>query len=329
MSFTPTFFTMGSWAPFPLIIDHSSLPDISKSEMNFYDTSFFCSPTRTLFFPKLPSPALVRKESQARFGGSFQHLGDVNERVEFKHLNLLVKFGHPRHVSLEEALVMRTMKQLFPGGEVPVPEVFGWRVDKGQNFVYMSLIKGQTLWKAWSSLTQMDKKAICAQLSQIVAALRQIRQPSPDRLFIGSITRGSVQDRYFDYFRRPGPLFDLLDFHGAVRLAAFPPREYISIYDRYQPPLLLPATCDVYFTNGDLDLQHIIIAESGPPRIVGIVDWQQAGWYPEYWEYCKLRLAACYNTDWRESGWVESIMTPYEREWKAFYTCWVSATMRL
>lgn len=29
---------------------------------------------------------------------------------------------------------------------------------------------------------------------------------------------------------------------------------------------------------------------SEPCRITSIIDWEEAGWYPEYWEYCKMAL---------------------------------------
>lgn len=31
---------------------------------------------------------------------------------------------------------------------------------------------------------------------------------------------------------------------------------------------------------------HNILVEGG--RITGIIDWEYAGWYPEYWEYVKM-----------------------------------------
>lgn len=41
---------------------------------------------------------------------------------------------------------------------------------------------------------------------------------------------------------------------------------------------------DIVFTHGDLNPRNIL-AENG--KITGIVDWENAGWFPEYWEYTK------------------------------------------
>lgn len=116
----------------------SSLPDISNPEMDFYETSFFRPASSTSPSgpsPQLPPPSLVLETGKGR--GS--------RVVKFEHLNFVVKFGPPSKVKLEEAQAMWAIGHLFPAKEVPVPELFGWRVDQGQNFIYMSLIKGPTL----------------------------------------------------------------------------------------------------------------------------------------------------------------------------------------
>jgi aminoglycoside phosphotransferase (APT) family kinase protein len=50
----------------------------------------------------------------------------------------------------------------------------------------------------------------------------------------------------------------------------------------------------VCFTHADLASCNVVI-ENG--RISGIIDWSQAGWYPEYWEDSRLMLLAKY--DWQ------------------------------
>ncbi|KAL3468864.1 kinase-like protein [Aspergillus californicus] len=45
---------------------------------------------------------------------------------------------------------------------------------------------------------------------------------------------------------------------------------------------------DIVFTHGDLNPRNIL-AENG--KITGIVDWENAGWFPEYWEYTKAHYS--------------------------------------
>lgn len=58
---------------------------------------------------------------------------------------------------------------------------------------------------------------------------------------------------------------------------------------RYTPRHLLPADAPVVFTHGGLHPRNIIVSAGPNPRIVAIIGWEQAGWYPAYWELCKAR----------------------------------------
>lgn len=42
-------------------------------------------------------------------------------------------------------------------------------------------------------------------------------------------------------------------------------------------------THDIVFTNGDIAPYNILVVEDG--RISGLIDWEAAGYYLEYWEY--------------------------------------------
>ena len=49
----------------------------------------------------------------------------------------------------------------------------------------------------------------------------------------------------------------------------------------------------VMFTHGNLHPANIVISTgTAHPRVVAVLDWSQAGWYPAYWEKCKARKAA-------------------------------------
>ncbi len=145
----------------------STLPDISLAEIDFHDTSFFRpKPTR-----QLPTPDQVLQRLPTPYDGV----------ARFEHLNLIVKVGQDDYYSLEEVQTMRALKQLFPNGEVPVPEVYGWRKSGRRIFIYMSLEPGKTIGEAWPSLTGEERETICNELWQIVQALRRISQESPDR----------------------------------------------------------------------------------------------------------------------------------------------------
>lgn len=138
-------------------------PDGTKREMDFLDSTFFKTPGQ-----HLPTPAQVRALST-----------DVSTRAQptpviFRNLNLLIKFGP--HVTVEEAQCLWMVRQAFQGS-VPVPQLFGWRVDDEEYvFIYMELIEGQTLLDGWDDINTTDREVMRNQLREIVKCLRQLRQ---------------------------------------------------------------------------------------------------------------------------------------------------------
>ncbi|KAI7777630.1 hypothetical protein LA080_003191 [Diaporthe eres] len=80
------------------------------SHLEFRDTSFFKSANSNL-----PSAAEVLqqhgKDSESFYGIAI-----------FQELGLLVKFGQPSYVQLDNALTMRALWQAFPNRDIPVPE---------------------------------------------------------------------------------------------------------------------------------------------------------------------------------------------------------------
>lgn len=123
---------------------------------------------------------------------------------------------------------------------------------------------------------------------------------------------------YFRGGHEVGPFHNTLAFNDWVQLAALPG---FPMSERPPDPYrsLLPDKCSIYFTHGDLHLGNIIVSGTpGSRKVVGILDWEQAGWYPEYWEYCKLLIPGPCNHEWRESGWADMIMANYEEGWIAF-----------
>ncbi|KAI9837320.1 MAG: hypothetical protein M1819_000394 [Sarea resinae] len=261
--------------------------------MDFVESSFF-----NVHGPKarLPTPAEVRA------------LSPRSRPVRFEQLDLFVKFGY--EVAIEEAQCLWAVRKVF-GQDVPVPEVYGWRVDEDQIFIYMQLIRGQTLAERWDFLSHSDKSTICDQLRQMIASLRRTEQ-DPSDPFIGSINRGALLDYIFQGKPKGGPFANISLFHDWLSWLPWrwlPPSQ--NFVDPYKS--LLPDTGTITLTHCDLHRGNIIISTTAPPRVLAIVDWGQSGWYPDYWEYCK----ACYTApDWEEwrSEWIPTFLSPRMEE---------------
>lgn len=61
----------------------------------------------------------------------------------------------------------------------------------------------------------------------------------------------------------------------------------------------LPTGDSIRFTHGDLVPKNIMVDAEGV-RITGIIDWGNSGFYPSYWEYCRMHDA---NSD--KVGWAK------------------------
>lgn len=43
------------------------------------------------------------------------------------------------------------------------------------------------------------------------------------------------------------------------------------------------------------------------PTITGVIDWEEAGWYPSYWEFCKMALVVDEDHEVFTLGYTDSI----------------------
>ncbi|KAF4441581.1 phosphotransferase family protein [Fusarium austroafricanum] len=144
----------------------------------FPQSSFFQEPRATA----LPSPAEIRALNEA--SGHYR-ASSLNHPppVITPSLGLAVKYGADVTIAEVEAqLLMRERLQ----GRVPVPEVFGWAEDSGQQFIYMSLIKGDTLQAIFSTMNESERQAVCKELRSLVNAWRALTEESDS--YIGKIS---------------------------------------------------------------------------------------------------------------------------------------------
>lgn len=136
----------------------------------------------------------------------------------------------------------------------------------------------------------------------------------------------AVLDLFFSPDYKKGPFLDVKAFHDWIFAAATRqlPDKDGAIKGLDNPDLcrdLLPDDAKVYFTHADLTLRNIMV--SGPPgscRVAGIIDWEQSGWYPEYWEFCKMHFGVARGHEWERDDWPSKILEANEEADWAFST---------
>ena len=206
---------------------------------------------------------------------------------------------------------------------VPVPETHGTLTEEGtgRNFIIMEMVSGEPLAKAWPSLSSSEKHDVVGQIQKAMIELRNI----PPAGYIGSVARQPCADGIFwapDSPRDPslsGP-FDTEDSmnEGILRkLESSEHRSYVGLLR-----MLISTTLHdhrTFFTHGDLQPKNIMVQSTNSTASdtalfkIRIIDWETAGWYPEYWEYCNATIITCFNPDWLDI--VQSAMPIYLHEY--------------
>jgi aminoglycoside phosphotransferase (APT) family kinase protein len=226
-------------------------------------------------------------------------------------LNFCIKFGDS--VTLAEAHALRFIAEHT---SIPVPKVHHAFTHRGKTYILMERIRGETMAKRWRSLSDTSKASIFNQLKQMIEELRSI--PS-ETTAISNLEGGPIHDCRLPYTSSWGPFDSVYDFHLALRndvtaysleahshslpspAAISDMQKLIAFYESVlRPPVL---------THGDLSSFNIILRDD---KVVGIIDWETAGWLPYYWEYTMAWHANPQNLFWQKE--VHNFLGPYEEE---------------
>ncbi|KAK3315651.1 kinase-like domain-containing protein [Apodospora peruviana] len=162
---------------------------------------------------------------------------------------------------------------------IPVPELYEvYEQPNGSITLVMEWLPGDGA--EYAAMTPERVRVFGRQLSGYLQQLRSLEPPSPN--FIGSVNgQGPLRDHRLGNIPF-GPSHNIDDFHSYLRLGgpleAWTGGPEVQAVHRRQD-------YKVKFTHADLNPTNIQYHNG---RIVGIIDWETAGWYPEYWEYTKM-----------------------------------------
>jgi aminoglycoside phosphotransferase len=159
------------------------------------------------YHSQLPSPEEVRSRARAQYLAD-THWGWKTRGVatgynahptpavfEFENILLFVKWGSD--VRISEAQTLYTIRKSY-GDSIPVPEIYGWRKDGDEMFLYMEAIRGKTLEEVWPALNENERLHICGELRTILSNLRQLKQDPSDR-FIGKLAYFEVSLLFYGH----------------------------------------------------------------------------------------------------------------------------------
>jgi len=163
-----------------------------------------------------------------------------------------------------------------------------WDRMKGVCYFYMEEFPGVPLNTVIDRMpsTELDHIA-----DQLLAILNEMRPYSTKTL--GSVTGGPYDNRFMPFPWRPPQAFpstkEYLYCYRSIFLVFCGPEYVEELFSCF------PTDGQVHLTHGDL-LPHNILVEGS--KIAAIIDWETAGYYPEFWEYCRMHEAGCMTPGW-------------------------------
>ncbi|MCJ1448515.1 MAG: hypothetical protein MMC23_009032 [Stictis urceolatum] len=139
--------------------------------------------------------------------------------------------------------------------------------------IVFKFMPGECLAYAWHDLDLESKKHVLAQLAGFIRQLRELTPPKGEN--ITSTKSGPILDHRLGS-RPRGPFSSIAAFHEFIRQGHADSDLGISHKD----------SCRISYSHADLSPENVIVCKG---KIVAIIDWEFAGWWPEYWEYTKIK----------------------------------------
>jgi hypothetical protein len=217
-----------------------------------------------------------------------------------------------------------TMRYIAVHTTVPVPAVIdSWLDGEGKEMIAMTYVPGEDLNNVWQRLGDKQRDDVLAQLADSIAQLRALPPPYPG--YVGPVVRGGKVYDTRIALRPIGPFNSVADFNHFISIGLFeseirqtPP----EILERMRPKLnmhrsRLNDARPTVFSHADFAARNIRVELSGGrAKVTGIVDWEHAGWYPEWWEFMKAHYARDRGVEHEWDASMRKIMVPYETELK-------------
>lgn len=189
---------------------------------------------------------------------------------------------------------------------IPVPKVICAFKHGGKTYIVMERIDGIMAGRGWMNRSNESKTKVLLQLKTMIQELRSLSPPPGTA--IGNVDGGPLHDgRLPGSSCSHGPFSNISEFHNHLRggLQLSPRlnpeiRQLIVSHGGHWP---------LVFTHGDLSSLNILVRGD---TVVGIVDWEMAGWYPAYWEYTSACHVNPANPFWRDE--VDRFLDPQPAE---------------
>lgn len=238
---------------------------------------------------------------------------------------LIIKFG--TDVSPSESSATRYVAD---NTTIRVPVIYATFVDKTQGprpvtYIIEERLPGATL---GAVLPKLDEDTFAALRKELRDILAQLSMLSTHRTSLGPF-EGPWRNDYFRPFleRFPCTIDDARTSREFIEYFLGVSRSRDISYSRSTEECLLPFDFDrpPTFSHGDLGPSNIMVEDG---HIVGIIDWEQAGWYPYFWDHFVASGAGkgMLNEKDMWTSFYAQVFQTYPEELAAFGKIWTDAS---
>lgn len=196
---------------------------------------------------------------------------------------LFAKFG-PK-IKLNEAHAMLFVEA---NTTIPVPNVSDVIEYTAGAMIITTQLPGEPLLGGLKTLSPDDMAQMVDTLRDWFSQLRSLRGKGPVCTF------GESECRSFrvDVDGTFGPFRSIADFHEyLLKIVPEESRDQMRVTARASHSKPHAIT----FAHGDISPSNLLVSQN---RLTGLVDWECAGWYPEYWDYTTAVHRRQRYTEW-------------------------------
>ena len=228
------------------------------------------------------------------------------------------KRGKPEAIKHE----MEAMKFVAAYTSIPIPQVLKYGVDENCDndyqsaYLEMSFIGGTSLRDTWEEMDENAKEVCKSELRGYFSQLRGLRRVAEsDDTWIGASDgkSGLYDDRVRNDDTSFGPFSSIEEFSEYLMRNIDKYVPHVAPSFRQKLSRIYEKQHKVVFTHADLDPSHIFVDKT-TGCITGIIDWEMAGWWPEYWEYRKAFYGSRHQGWWM--GFVKDVLVLYDEEFR-------------
>ncbi|EPE33411.1 Protein kinase-like (PK-like) [Glarea lozoyensis ATCC 20868] len=236
---------------------------------------------RTLLavWQKCPSVLRLQTYRLLKFVGSLSY-EESTMGVQRLPFGMYLKYGPGIH-SARHASEFNALKLVHGRTSVPVPRPIDLIISPTQSLLVTSRLQGNPAGHGIHAYSDQEMDLIAQDMRGFVAELHAIKRPGDTTDTISNASGGPCLD-YRIGGSPVGPFHNEKEFSESLRLGILP--DLVHRHDH-----------EIVFTHSDLNMRNILVHNG---KISGIVDWENAGWFPDYWEYTKCHFGARINRRW-------------------------------